>query len=150
MNMEMTLTMIEESRKPNVNTVKRNGKGDGLVLIAAKPGRLRDALYALLDGMQGINIVGCADDSSSALRMISVHHPALVLLDTNLPGEKVTTVLKRIKTNGAQSRCVILTDTFKQRREALAAGIDAALVKGFRTAELFEIIEGLLSESENL
>jgi DNA-binding NarL/FixJ family response regulator len=109
---------------------------------------MRESLHILLKMVCGINIVGSADDSASSLKMISEHHPALVLLDTNLPGEETTTVLKRIKANGSQSRCLVLADNFRQQREAKSAGADAALVKGFPTAKLFEIIEGLLSEQK--
>lgn len=118
------------------------------VLIAAKPGRPRDSLHILLKMILGINIIGLASDSSSALAMVSEHHPALVLLDTNLPGEEMTTLLRRIKANGSQSRCLVLSDNFRQQLEARSAGADAALVKGFSTIKLFEAIERLLLEHE--
>jgi DNA-binding response OmpR family regulator len=118
------------------------------VLLAVRPGRPRDSLLILLRVGLGIDGVSLADDSASALRMVSERHPGLVLLDTNLPGEEVTALLKRIKAdaNGSQSRCLVLADNFRQRREARSAGADAALVKGFPTAELFEVIEELLPE----
>jgi len=114
------------------------------VLIAAKPDRLRDSLQFLLETMPEINIIGPADDSSLALRLISEHHPALVLLDTNLPGEEMTTVLRWIKANGSRSRCLVLSDTFEQQQRAKSAGADVALVKGFSSAEFFRVMKKLL------
>lgn len=119
---------------------------DAAVLVAAKPSRIRDSLHVLLKTMRGITIVGPADDGASALRMVSEHHPALVLLDTNLPGEDALTVLKRIKANGSRSRWLVLSDTFGQQREARSAGADAALVKGFSTEKLFQTVEELLQD----
>jgi DNA-binding NarL/FixJ family response regulator len=118
------------------------------VLIAARPGRMRDSLHTLLESMLGLNIVGHADDSAAALRMVIEQRPALVLLDTNLPGEGVPSVLKRIKANGSQSRCLVLADSVQQQREAQAAGADVALLKGFPAVELFESVEELLVDRE--
>lgn len=124
--------------------IEGNGNGNELVLIAGRPCRMRDSLHILLKTMPGIDIIGHADDGSSALRMITERQPALVLLDTNLPGEMFFTLLKRIKGNGFHSRCLVLVDDVQQRREAQAAGADAVLVKGFPAAKLFETMEKLL------
>lgn len=120
------------------------------VLVAARPDRMRDSLQILLKMVNEINVVGHADDSYSAVRMVSKHRPALLLLDTNLPGEEISTVLEQIRANGSQSRCLVLVDSVQQRQEAESAGADAALVKGFPAAKLFEVIKGLLSEQKAL
>ena len=80
--------------------------------------------------------------------MVSEYHPALVLLDTNLPGKGAISVLKRIKTNGCRSQCLVLSGTIRQKRESQAAGADVALLKGFSTEQFLEIIEALLVEQE--
>ena len=105
-----------------------------------------NCLRILLKSRPGITIVGSADDSSSVLRLISEHYPVLVLLDTNLPGEDITTVLEQVKASGPENRSLVLVENFNQQQEAKAAGADVALVKGFRTAKLFAIIERLLSK----
>ena len=115
------------------------------VLIAANPGRMRDSLHLLLKTVNKITIVGLADDSTSTLQMVHELHPGLVLLDTNLPGEDVTSLLKRIKGNGTRSRCLVLANNFEQQGKAEAAGADMTLVKGFATAKLFQTIEHLLT-----
>ena len=114
------------------------------VLIAAKPGRMRESLRILLKMVDGIDVIGQAGDSSSAMRMISEHRPALVLLDTNLPGEGTFSILKRIKASGSSSRYLVLTEGTQGRRDAYSAGADAALIKGFRTANLIKVVESLL------
>ena len=129
---------------PEGKSIKGNGNGNELVLIAGRPSRMRDSLYILLKTIPGIDIIGYADDGSSALRMVADHRPALVLLDANLPGEGFSALLKRIKGNGFRSRCLVLADNVQQRREAQAAGADATLVKGYPAVKLFETIERLL------
>jgi DNA-binding NarL/FixJ family response regulator len=115
------------------------------ILIAARPCRMRDSLRFLLKTVPGIEIVGQADDSASALRMVTEHHPMLVLLDTNLPGEGVSTVVRQIKANGSQSRCLVLAGDAWQQREARDAGADVALLKGFPAARLVEAVGELLA-----
>jgi len=131
--------MIDES----IISVEDEIKPGALVLVAARPDRMRVSLQTLLM-VNGINVIGHADDSSSAVRMVSKHRPALLLLDTNLPGEEVSTVLKQIKANGSQSRCLVLVDNVQQQQEAKSAGADAVLLRGFRTAKLIEVVESLL------
>jgi DNA-binding NarL/FixJ family response regulator len=132
-------------RVPVANENEHNAS----VLIAARPCRMRDSLRLLLKTMPGIEIVGHADDSASALRMVAEHHPALVLLDTNLPGEGVATVLQQIKASGSPSRCLVLAGSSRQQRKAREAGADAALLGGFSATELFEAIEGLLDTNDH-
>jgi DNA-binding NarL/FixJ family response regulator len=119
------------------------------VLIAGKPGRMRESLTILLKMVDELDLVGQADDSGSAIEMISANDPALVLLDTNLPGEGVPAVLKQIRTNGASSCTLVLADGVQERRLAIAAGADAALIKGYRTAKLIEVVKGLLAQGRN-
>ena len=129
-------------RIPVVNQTKHRAS----VLIAGRPSRIRDSLRFLLKTMPGIEIVGNADDSALALRMVAEHRPALFLLDTNLPGEGAASVLQQIRANGSQSRCLVLADDAQQQREARNAGADVALLKGCSAAELFDSVESLLAE----
>jgi DNA-binding NarL/FixJ family response regulator len=114
------------------------------VLIAARPGRMRESLTVLLRMVDDLDLIGQADDSSSAKEMISAHRPRLVLLDTNLPGEGVPTLLAHLRSDGASGSVLVLADSIQDRQFAIAAGADAALVKGYRTATLIEMVEDLL------
>jgi DNA-binding NarL/FixJ family response regulator len=117
--------------------------GDVVTLVAARPGRVRDGLQALLAAIPQIEIIGHADDGASALECVAEHKPALVLLDTNLPDGQVWTVLKQIKMRCPQARCLIISDTSQQRQAAKAAGADGVLLKGFLAAELVAVIKEL-------
>jgi DNA-binding NarL/FixJ family response regulator len=69
---------------------------------------------------------------------IAEQRPAVLLLDTDLPGEGVLTVLARIVARGSQSRCLVLADSIQQRQEAraAAAGADAVLPRDGPIREL--------------
>jgi DNA-binding NarL/FixJ family response regulator len=112
-------------------------------LIAAKPGRMRDCLHALLEVVSQVKVIGRADDAASALRLVAEHEPDLVLLDINLTEVQVYPVLEQIKATRSQTRCIVLADNVQQRQMAAAAGADAALIKGYRADKLVEVIEKL-------
>ena len=121
-------------------TVKRHAPA----LIVATPGRFRDSLRALLVAAPHIEAVDQADDAPSALKVVTARHPALVLLDTSLPGNQVWTALRQIKAERPETRCIILADNTRWQQEGSNSGADAVLLKGFPTAELFQIVERLL------
>jgi DNA-binding NarL/FixJ family response regulator len=123
-------------------------KSHVLVLIVARPGPLRDGLRALLTTVPQIELVGQVDNAPSALKMVAERRPAVVLLNPDLPGDEVWTVLKGIKAEGSQTRCIVLADNIQQQQVAKAAGADYALLKGFAATRLLRTIESLLSSAE--
>jgi DNA-binding NarL/FixJ family response regulator len=114
------------------------------VLIAARPGRMRDSLLAVLKSAPGISVVGQADCGASALSMIAACCPALALLDTDLPDGQAFAVLEQIKTLEPRCCCLVLADDRHQQQDAVSAGADAALLKGFPAAKLLGVIERLV------
>jgi CheY-like chemotaxis protein len=130
----------ERGRGGKKMTVKRHAPA----LIVATPGRFRDSLRALLVAAPHIEAVDQADDAPSALKVVAARHPALVLLDTSLPGNQVWTALRQIKAERPETRCIILADNTRWQQEGSNSGADAVLLKGFPTAELFQTVERLL------
>jgi DNA-binding response OmpR family regulator len=117
-------------------------------LIVATPGRMRDSLsWLLASGLDRVAI-RTADDGRAARRLVAEQCPALVLLDTNLPGEDAWALLELICANGHQSRCLVLADSMQQQRQARNVGADASLLKGFSTVELYAVVERLLAARE--
>lgn len=120
------------------------------VLIAAKPGPLRNALHVMVAAMSQTEVIDEGEDVSSVFAAVAEYCPALVLLDVDLSDSRsgISAVVQKIKTSGAQGWCLVLADDVQQQQEAQAAGADVAVVKGVSAAGLFEIIEGMLSEQE--
>lgn len=119
-------------------------QGNVSALIIARPGWLRESLQALVTAVPQIGSVDLVDDGLSALKVVTEHQPALVLLDTNLPEDEIPTVLRRIKARWPQTRCLVLADDGQQQQAAQAAGADDVLLKGYPAARLFVTIEELL------
>jgi DNA-binding NarL/FixJ family response regulator len=113
-------------------------------LIVAKPGRVRDGLQALLTAITEIDSVEQMDDTTSALRRITEQRPDLVLLDFSLTGDEPQAILKRIKAESPQTRCLALADDVEEQQIAKAAGADAILIKGFPAQRLIETVRRLL------
>ncbi|MCP4544412.1 MAG: response regulator transcription factor [Chloroflexi bacterium] len=115
------------------------------ILIAAKPGVMRDGVQAVLTAIPRAKVMDPADDGASALRAVADHQPALILLDTNLPNHQVWTLLEKVKTQWPQVQCLVLADNRQQRQTAQAAGADHVLIKGCPAKEFYANINGMLS-----
>jgi DNA-binding NarL/FixJ family response regulator len=106
---------------------------DVLILVAAKPGVLRDGFQAVLAAIPRTKVIDPVDNSASALRAVAEHQPALILLDTNLPDYQVWTLLEQIKT---------------QQQTAQAADADGVLIKGCSAREFYATINKLLPQHD--
>ncbi|MBN1995069.1 MAG: response regulator transcription factor [Anaerolineae bacterium] len=114
-------------------------------LIIAPPGRLRDSLQVLLQAGNEITLAGQADNARSGLQLVAESCPALVLLDTHLPGDDAWQVLENLKRNYPQIRCFVLAHKFDQERRAQEAGADAVFLAGFSAEIFFEAIKSIVS-----
>lgn len=117
-----------------------------VTLVVARPGPLRYSLRALMSTVPEIEIVEETADVSSVLGVVAEHHPALVVLETGLLGDDMWTWFRQIKAAWPRARWIVLADNRRMQEEALAAGADAVLLKGFPAARLVAAIEGLLLE----
>jgi DNA-binding NarL/FixJ family response regulator len=110
---------------------------------------MRVSLQALLAAMPELEKIELADDDATALELVAEGGPAVVLLDTNLPGDDgVWAVLEQIKAQWPQVQCLVMADNNRQKQAAQDAGADEVLVKGFPTLELFVAVERLLLQKE--
>jgi DNA-binding NarL/FixJ family response regulator len=114
------------------------------VLIAAPPGRLRDALLAMVRAVPQVECPWQADDGPSTLQAIADGSPALVLLDAELADEEAWRVLGHMRARWPHIRCLILASNFQQRQIASRLGADAVLLKGFAATTLAGMMHGLL------
>jgi DNA-binding response OmpR family regulator len=118
----------------------------GSVLIVAPLGPLRDGLCALLNSMPNTQIVGVVAHIEAAVQAISECRPALVLLDSALPGEGFLPLLEHLKASWPRLQCLVLVDGVEQQGQAQIAEADAVLVKGAAAARLSAAVEMLLTQ----
>ena len=116
--------------------------------VVAPPGRLRDAWRALLLATPQIADVRQVASISPDLGELDAPGPDLVLLDVEALGETTWVLLEQIRAKVPHCRCIALVCSARQQREALEAGANVVLIKGFAAAQLSAAVEHLLSRQE--
>lgn len=117
-----------------------------IALVIAQPGPLRNSLMTLLSTLPKIEIVAEANDFSMLNRIGTDWQPDLIVLEACAPVNGLPKALEQINRTWTRTRAIVLVDTKEQHQQAVAAGADAVLMKGFRADRLVEIIEMLLLE----
>lgn len=79
------------------------------VLLADDHRLLREGLRRILEGTEGIEVVGEAEDGESALEAAARLHPDVVLLDVQLPGIDGFEVAQRLTANGSRAQVVLVS-----------------------------------------
>ena len=105
-------------------------------------------LESILLSSKGYSVTGVMD-GKSALDEISARRPDLVVLDIMLPELDGFEVCKRIKENPETAGIPVVMLTAKKNSQDYARGMqvgaDAYVTKPFKSAQVIELIEGLLS-----
>jgi len=118
-------------------------------LIVANSVQLRERLQTLLKTISRIGTVFQVHDAPWALKRIAECHPALVLLDYKLANNDIQSVVRQIKIESPQTRCVILIDDIRQQWLAKIADVDGVLLTGFSAGEFLTTIEKIFSPLDN-
>jgi DNA-binding NarL/FixJ family response regulator len=110
------------------------------VLIADDQGPTRQGLRALLSLCPQVEIVAEAIDGRAAVDLVATRQPDVVLMDMQMPVMDGLEATRQIKEQWPEVKVIALTMHPKYRVEAVAAGIDAFLLKGTSTGALLDII----------
>lgn len=101
------------------------------VVIADDHHVFREGLRALLDGVDGINVVGEARDTDGAITIAAEKAPDVILMDLQMPGEGGIAATAAITRQTPSVRVLVLTmfsdDAFLRR--AVRAGARGYLLK---------------------
>ncbi len=112
------------------------------VVVAEDQALVLDALAALLDLEDDIEVVGRARDGAAALETVAERRPDVLVSDIEMPGLTGIEVAERLKAAGSRTRVVIVT-TFGRAgylRRALDAGVRGYLLKDGPSAVLAEAV----------
>jgi len=101
------------------------------VVIVDDDAVVRDALTMMLDGADGIAVVGDAADGAQAITAVDRHAPDVVLMDIRMPGVGGITATERLRRRPRPPEIIILTtfDTDDHVVRALRAGASGFLLK---------------------
>jgi two-component system NarL family response regulator len=112
------------------------------VLIVEDHNVVRQGLVALLNVVEGLEVVGEAADGVEAIAQYRKSNPDITLVDLRLPKMGGVEVIERIRMESPQARLIVLTtyDGDEDIFRALKAGAKAYLLKGMTTEELISTI----------
>lgn len=106
---------------------------------------VRQGLVALLNVVDGLEVVGEAADGVEAIAQFRSRQPDITLIDLRLPRLGGVDVIQRIRTEAPQARFIVLT-TYEGDEDiyrALKAGARAYLLKGMTSEELIATIRAV-------
>ncbi|PGK48604.1 histidine kinase [Bacillus anthracis] len=103
---------------------------------------IRESLHTILDGQEGLQVVGMAEDGEQAVELCESLNPDLVLMDLEMPNIDGIRATKIIKGKCPDIRVLILS-TFQdteRAKEIIRSGADGYLLKSIESRELVESI----------
>lgn len=102
------------------------------VMIVDDHPLVRQGLRALLDALDGFEVVAEAQDGHTALELVREHEPDVIVMDLNMPGVDGIEATRRITTNHPQTAVLVLTmfDDDDSLFSALRAGARGYILKG--------------------
>jgi two-component system NarL family response regulator len=115
------------------------------VLVVEDHHVVRQGLVALLNVVDGLEVVGEAADGVEAIAQYRKHQPDIALIDLRLPRLSGVEVIERIRMETPQARFIVLTtyDGDEDIYRALQAGARAYLLKGMTSEELITAIRAV-------
>jgi DNA-binding NarL/FixJ family response regulator len=115
------------------------------VVIADDQPMVRAGLRSLLEGEDGVVVVGEAVDGEQALSAVRRHRPDVVLMDIRMPVLDGLEATRRLVAEGSITRVLVLTtfDLDEYVFEALRAGASGFLLKDATAEELIAAVRTL-------
>ncbi|TAK06659.1 MAG: response regulator transcription factor [Candidatus Manganitrophaceae bacterium] len=100
----------------------------------------------LLEGMEGVQVVGEAHDGREALALIKTHHPDLVLMDIAMKGLNGLEATVHVKREFPETQVVILSMYSSEEHvlQGLRAGAAGYLLKDSATQELEDAVRTVM------
>jgi DNA-binding NarL/FixJ family response regulator len=112
------------------------------VLVVDDDPLVRAGLTMMLDGADGIAVVGEADDGGTALAAAAAHAPAVVLMDLRMPRVDGITATRRLRRGPRPPEVLVLTtfDADADILHALRAGAAGFLLKDTPPADIVRAV----------
>ena len=115
------------------------------VLIADDHAIVRTGLTTLLETVDGIKVVGEADDGAAAVKKTLKLRPDIVIMDLMMPVMDGITAIREIKAKLPQTKVLILTTSTvsDDLAKALEAGAEGAVTKATANAKLITALRAI-------
>ena len=117
------------------------------VLLVDDQSLLRMGFRMVLEGEEGIEVVGEAGDGATAITMVEALRPQVVLMDVRMPGMNGIEATAEIRARFPETRVLILTtfDLDEYAFAGLRAGASGFLLKDTRPSDLVSAIHTISS-----
>jgi two-component system response regulator NreC len=119
-----------------------DGSGPISIVLADDHEVVRTGLRLVLDDEDGFDVLAEAGDVESAMRQVRSHHPAVLVLDLNMPGGSSLAAIPQVQAESPYTAVVILTmqNDPAFAREAMRAGAMGYVLKQAAGTELVEAV----------
>jgi two-component system response regulator NreC len=103
---------------------------------------VRSGLRLLLEGEDGIRVIGEAGDAAAALRIVEARRPHVLVLDLNMPGPPSLEAIPRVEELSPDTSVVVLTmqNDVAFARQALQSGARGYVLKDAADSELVSAV----------
>ena len=108
---------------------------------------VRRGLRQLLEAQDGFEVVAEASDIESARRYVRGHHPNVLVLDLNMPGQPSIDAIPKLREEFPETQIVVLTmqNEPAYARAALSAGALGYVLKESADSELVEAVRAAVA-----
>ena len=122
------------------------------VLIADDQVLVRAGICELLKILPDVTVVGQASDGREALRLMKIHQPDVVLMDTAMPGMNGLDATVLARKQFPTSKVIILSDQSNEEFvfRALRSGAAGFVLKDDSVGELYAAIKSVAEGGEHL
>jgi DNA-binding NarL/FixJ family response regulator len=121
----------------------RDATGDIRVLVVDDHPLVRTALAEVLQGEDGLTVVGECEDGSQVVDAAAQLRPDVVCLDMSMPVMGGLAAAEALRAARADVRIIVLTAEFPERSAVAAVGADALVPKGARPDALLSCLRAV-------
>lgn len=116
--------------------------GEISVVLADDHNLIRTGLRALLQGEEGLRVIGEAGDAAAAAKLVADRRPDVLVLDLQMPGADPVAGVRRLSEEAPATAVVVLTIRSDPRsaRDLMRAGAAAYVLKQSAERKLSEAI----------
>ena len=135
--------MTDQHTTPSDGATGAESAGRPIRIVLADDHQVvRSGLRMLLDGERDFEVIAEAGDVDEARRYVRGHHPNVLVLDLNMPGDSSLEAIPAIREESPDTQIVVLTMQQEPAfaREALGAGALGYILKEAADEELIEAV----------
>lgn len=112
------------------------------IVVADDHTLVRESVRKLLDGTEGMEVVGEAADGSRAVDLVRLHRPDVVVLDVSMPGMDGLEAAAKLRLDPGDVKILLLTmhDDDTTLRRATDAAVDGYVAKTASTDEVVQAV----------